>query len=729
MLDVERWLQGRRRLVVGLWVLALVAAVPFAARQTEPLTGGVYDAPRSQSEAVETALATGDFPRGARASMAVLLIPAREATPKQVRGAVDRVAAIAHEVDDVALSASARDRARQRATRQPAGRPLVVPLTTAVGQDAAIDLGRDLRRELGATDEAARIGPVVAHVVGQGAMWAAVQDAQKDDVRRAEVIGFPIVALILVAVFGSITAAALPLALGFVAVGLTGAVIYWLGHAMGMSVFTTNMASMIGIGVAVDYSLFVLARYREEIARGRGPDQARSIALATSGLAVLFSGLTVIASLLGLFLLEDQSLRSMATGAIVVVAIAVLAACTLLPLLLALLGERVYAPRRIGRRRVQRRGPRPEGEGFWDRWTAGVMRRPALSAGLATAVLLVMAIPALDLVVANRATSLLPEVHEARDGLAALGEARGPSGGNPLKVVVGTGDETALRRVGATLEREPIVGAVRSPIMSRDGERALVIASLRVPVDADAAGEGVVRLRDRLPAAAPDARIDVGGTAAEQHDYDTFMLGSLWKVLLFVLGVSFVVLVVLLRSLALPLKAVAMNLLAVAAAYGALVATFQWGWLEWAGIERSGHLQTFTPPLILAVVFGLSMDYEVFLLSRIRERWFATRDTQRAVASGLASSAGTITSAALIMIAVFLTFLFTGVPAVRQLGLGTAVAIAVDATLVRLVLVPAAMSLVGKWNWWLPRPLARVLPETSVEDLDERAATPAHVAV
>jgi RND superfamily putative drug exporter len=236
----------------------------------------------------------------------------------------------------------------------------------------------------------------------------------------------------------------------------------------------------------------------------------------------------------------------------------------------------------------------------------------------------------------------------------------------------------------------------------------------------------VERLRETLPAAAgPGVRVDVGGITAAESDIEALISGSMWKVLLFVLGLSYLVLLILLRSVLLPLKAVAMNLLSVGAAYGILVAIFQWGWLDGVlGFESRGHIDTLTPPLVLAVVFGLSMDYEVFLLSRIRERHEATGDTQRAVAEGLARSARTITSAALIMVAVFAVFVGTGVPSIKELGLGCAVAIALDATLVRLVLVPAAMVLLGGWNWWLPRPLARVLPRTSIEELPDAAPVP-----
>jgi RND superfamily putative drug exporter len=259
---------------------------------------------------------------------------------------------------------------------------------------------------------------------------------------------------------------------------------------------------------------------------------------------------------------------------------------------------------------------------------------------------------------------------------------------------------------------DPGVAKVLPTELSKDGRRALITAIPRTDAESPAAKEMVKRLRTQL------TRAQVGGPTATNLDFGDTVSGSMWKIALFVLGLSYIVLLVLLRSVVLPLKAVVMNLLSVGASYGVLVAVFQWGWIDgFLGFQSTGSIDTIVPPLVLAVVFGLSMDYEVFLLSRIRERFGISGDTKRAVAEGLAGSARTITSAALIMVGVFLVFVGTGVPSIKQLGLGNAVAIAVDATLVRLVLVPAAMELLGKWNWWMPKPLARVLPQANLEEL------------
>ncbi len=354
------------------------------------------------------------------------------------------------------------------------------------------------------------------------------------------------------------------------------------------------------------------------------------------------------------------------------------------------------------------------------------MRRPVLSLVTTATLLAVVAVPALDLQTGNGALRQFPEGNETRVGFEAAAREAGPGASSPTQVVVslreGGLDAAANRRavasVRAAVARDPAVERVAGVMPAGDGRSALITAVPRTDGESAAAKAMVERLRSSLPhvEGAERASIAIGGVTASQEDVASQISGSMWKILLFVLGLSYVVLLVLLRSAVLPLKAVFMNLISVGAAYGVLVAVFQWGWFDgFLGFQSTGYLDTLTPPLVLAVVFGLSMDYEVFLLSRIRERYQATGDTRRAVAEGLAGSARTITSAALIMVAVFAVFVGTGLPSIQQIGLGNAVAIAIDATLVRLILVPATMELLGRWNWWLPRPLQRVLPRGSLE--------------
>jgi uncharacterized membrane protein YdfJ with MMPL/SSD domain len=735
------FLERRRWLVVGAWLLLLVAAAPFAARQTDHLTAGGFDVPGSGSEVVDRNLQRFDGARGQ--ALAVVLARRPGATTAGVRAEVDRADRIAARLPHVELS----DKAALRAKRQAADASIVVlPLQVRGNLDETADLAVDMRDELLAGDAGGdRVEP---HLVGQQALWAGMQDLSKEDLASAESKGFPIVLLILLAVFGSLAAAALPLALGFASVGLTGAAIYFLSQATDMSVFVTNVASMIGIGVAVDYSLFVLARYREEIRAGLEPPAARRVALRTSGLAVAFSGLTVVISLAGLFLVDSTTIRSMAMGAIIVVAVSIVGAVTLLPVLMRLLGRRAYARGRLAivaalvarnwrdrrRRPGSTRPDRPPRRDFWQRWTERVTRRPVVAAVLSAAVLLVLAIPALSLEFGDGALRQFPAGYETRVGAELAAKELGPGSQGPVQAVAtfergqasSPDNRRAIESYLRDLRRDPEVAGVSAPRASRDGRSVLLAAQPRHDPESDEARALVARLRANHGALTNRAQLQVGGATAYVEDFKDLVAGSMWKILVFVLAFSYLVLLVLLRSLLLPLKAVVMNLLSVAAAYGVLVAIFQYGWLDGlAGYQSLGYVHTMTPPFLLAIVFGLSMDYEVFLLTRIRERYDATGDNTRAVAQGLKRSAATISSAALIMVAVFGVFAGTGVPSVKEIGLGLAVAIALDATLVRLVLVPATMEIMGRWNWWLPRPLARVLPRPSFEASGSAERAPA----
>ncbi len=735
MLTLDGWLADRRRLIVALWMIALFVAAPFALRQSDHLTGGGFTAPGSASDRVYSAIAR-DFPAVSAEPLSVVLVPSSHSSAQRARAASAYVEREVSAVHDVTLS---RQRSAPRAADPapapaPASNhePLLLPLTVNGGEQADIDIAGKLRHRFGITTHALGLAPGGYHValVGQGALWAAFQDDAKRGSEIGEARGFPVIGLVLLAVFGSLAALALPLGLGAVAVTVTGAVIYALSLALHMSIFVTNMASMLGLGVAVDYSLFVLARYREEIAAGASRQDARATALATSGSAVVFSALTVVASLTGLFLTDSAALRSMAAGAIIVVVVSMLAAATLLPVLIGLLGERVDRPnptfRRLGAR--FRREARPS---FWERWTNAVMRHPVLSVLAALAVMLALAAPALQLKMGNDALRQVPSGDSTLTAMAAAAAVTGPGALGPVYVVVTPRADApaagggVLRRLTEAVSVDPDVARVQQPSLARGGHSALISVLLRARPDSDVARRALSRLRLRLPhVAGRSAQVEIGGTTATLLDFDQLISSSLVKIMLFVLALSFVVLMVLLRSLILPLKAVLMNVLSVGAAYGVTVAVFQWGWLDFLGLQRTPYIDTITPPLVLAIAFGLSMDYEVFLLTRIRERYLATGDNRSAVAQGLSTSARTITSAALIMVAVFLAFVSAGLPSLQRLGLACAAAIALDATIVRLVLVPAAMELLGRWNWWLPSTLARVLPPVELENSPSAAVRP-----
>ncbi len=547
--------------------------------------------------------------------------------------------------------------------------------------------------------------------------------ATKHDIAQAEQWNLPIVLVVLLAVFGSLAAAALPLVFGICTVVVTMGLVYLLSMYTTMSVFVTSTVSMFGIALAIDYSLFILMRFREELRAGRDPQQAADAAMATSGLAVVLSGLTVIASVTGIYLINTPVLQSMATGAILAVAVAVLTSTTLTPAVLATFGR--AAAKRSSYLHWSRR-PETTQSRFWTRWTGWVMRRPWLSALAAAAFLLTLAAPAFSMVLGNSMQRQFDPTHEIRGGVNAAAEALGAGALGPVRVLVTFPDGTAsagqnapvLDTVRQRMAQAPNIVSVAPPVFGIDHRSALLSAVLSVDPEDMAARDTVDWMREELPRAAPgvnNVRVDVGGPTALIKDFDDRVSVTQPLVFAFVALIAFVMLLISIRSVFLAFKGVLMTVLSVAAAYGSLVIVFQWGWLEELGFKQISSLDSTIPPLVLAMTFGLSMDYEIFLLTRIRERFLQTNNTRDAVAYGVSTSARTITSAALIMIAVFIGFAFAGMPLVAQLGVACAVAIAVDATVVRLVLVPALMAMFDEWNWWLPRWLARILPSVDFE--------------
>jgi RND superfamily putative drug exporter len=722
MVKLAGFLGRRRRWVLAGWVVVVAIALPISMHQTDHLTGGGFDVPGSESKAVSDSLKS-DF-GDESGNMAVLLQAEPGADRAQRAAAIDRVDHAVAGLDEVSLPAATVRRAELALQRSDTA---MLPLFSEKSSDRQIDSAAELREDL---EPGAAVDGVTTYLAGQPTIWAGMQELSKEDLKKAEAGGFPIVAIILLVVFGSLAAAVLPLVLGFASVIVTGALIYFLSQQIETSVFVTNMASMIGIGVAIDYSLFILARYREERANGLDQDAARAEALSTSGLAVAFSGLAVIVSLAGLWMVDNQALRSMALGAMTVVAISILTATTLLPALIAMLGDRVLpggivakALSFIGRPFKGMRRERPEREAFWVRWTTRVMARPWVAVIGVSAVLLTLAIPLLSIETGTQAIKQFPKDSDVRIGNELASKQLG-GGTDPVQIVAsfsdGAGpraDRVAVAGFARTIESTPGVTAVTRP--SYSGNSVLIQATPSAPSESDATIDLVARLRDSVvpaTALAHVATVEVGGETARSQDARAQVSGSMWKIVLFILALSFLVLMVMLRSLLLPLKAVLMNLLSIGAAFGVLVAIFQWGWFSnLLGFESQGALDTINVPLIFAIVFGLSMDYEVFLMSRIREHYLEHGDNERAVAEGLSTSARTISSAALIMTCVFAVFVLTGVPSIKELGLGCAVAIALDATLVRLILVPAAMKLLGGWNWWFPSWLDRALPDLSFE--------------
>ncbi|GAB3229766.1 MMPL family transporter [Mycolicibacterium hippocampi] len=718
MMRISSKLRRYRWAVFAAWVLLLIPSVYMAMNQSGHLTGGGFEVEGSQSLYVQRQL-EAQFPDQGASPLALVAAPRADASFTDMNEAVAHLERLASEVPSVTVMPNP-----QQPPPRP-DRPYVITLQLDFENTGAVDVAKQLREKVGIDGEEPgemENGKVRLYVIGQGALGAAATLATKDDIAQAEKWNLPIVLIILLAVFGSLAAAAMPLLLGICTVAVTMGLVYLLSMYMTMSVFVTSTVSMFGIAVAIDYSLFILMRFREELRAGREPADAADAAMATSGLAVVLSGMTVIASVTGLYLINTPVLQSMATGAILAVAIAVLTSTTLTPAVLAAFGR--AAAKRSSYLHWSRR-PEATQSRFWSRWTGRVMRRPWVSALAAAALLLALAAPAFSMVLGNSMQRQFDPTHEIRGGVNAAAEALGPGALGPVRVLVTFPDgnaasapakEPLLESVRQRMAQAPNTVSVSPPVFGNDYRSALLSAVLSVDPEDPGARDTVGWMREQLPPVADgSARIDVGGPTALINDFDDKVSQTQPLVFVFVALIAFVMLLIAIRSVFLAFKGVLMTVLSVGAAYGSLVVVFQWGWLSDLGFKQISSLDSTIPPLVLALTFGLSMDYEIFLLTRIRERFLQTGNTRDAVAYGVSTSARTITSAALIMIAVFIGFAFAGMPLVAQLGVASAVAIAVDATVVRLVLVPALMAMFDEWNWWLPRWLDRILPSVDFE--------------
>jgi putative drug exporter of the RND superfamily len=540
---------------------------------------------------------------------------------------------------------------------------------------------------------------------------ASVTAAEAPEGGSSEAVGLLAAVVILLIAFGSVLAMGLPVLTALLGIGTGMAIIGLLGHVQPAPDFAPIVAVMIGLGVGIDYALFIVTRYREALAAGADPEQATVTAITTAGRAVLFAGTTVVIALAGLFVMQERLLNAVAVAAGVTVLMTMITAVTLLPALLGFTG------RNIDRLRIPAlgRARRPLAE----RWARAVQRRPAVAALVAGGLLLALATPALAMRLGLPDSSTQAHDSSAYASHRILAEGFGAGYDAPLVMVAqaGPGGGGDPSRVAEAVRRTPGVAAVTPPQPSPDGKATLFIAYPKTAGLDEETSDLVHRLRaDVVPAATAGTglRVLVGGPNAASIDFAESVEQRLPWLVAVVVGLSLVLLVALVRSVTIALQAAVMNLLSVAAAYGVLTAVVQWGWGgALLGFPSEMPVATWVPLMMFPILFGLSMDYEVFLVSRIREIYGQGVPTREAVAQGLAKTARVITAAAAIMVTVFAAVLLGADIAVKQIGLGLAVAVLIDATIVRLVLVPALMELFGKANWWLPKALDRALPGRS----------------
>ena len=541
----------------------------------------------------------------------------------------------------------------------------------------------------------------------------------------AEGVGILTASIILFIAFGSLVAMGLPIVTALMAVVGGTALMKIVGHVVPSPDFTMLVAVMIGLGVGIDYALFIVTRYRESLKEGDEPETATVKAISTAGRAVLFAGTTVVIALLGLFAMGQKMMNGVAVGASVTVLVTMVAAVTLLPAFLGFIGYRINSlrlPRRASRRQAALGAPVWERRTLAERWAGVVQRRPLVAALLAGAILLGLAAPVLSMRLSLPDASVQPHDRSSYTSYAILSEGFGPGYGAPLIFVTRIDSMDAdLRPLVEAVKNTDGIAQVTPSRVSKDGQAAVFMAFPETGAQEEATAKLVHRLRDDvLPTAAGDQEVYVGGPNAGAIDFAEETGSRLPLMITVVIALSLLLLVALVRSVTIAAQAAVMNLLSIGAALGVLVAIVQWGWLGSAlGFPTEMPITTWVPMMMFPLLFGLSMDYEVFLISRIREEYELTGDTRNAVTRGLARTAKVITAAAAIMVAVFTTGLLGPDVSVMQIGLGMAVAVIIDATIIRMILVPAVMELCGKANWWMPgRRTPKAAPASPVRDFE-----------
>ncbi|CCH86705.1 MMPL domain transmembrane transporter [Modestobacter italicus] len=724
-----RWCAHRHWAVLAVWVLVL-AAVVLASRAWAGEFANDYSVPGSES-AEGLAVLEEQFPQaGGYAGQIVFAASGDGAVADQqaaVSGAMTAVGAL----PDVLTATD----------------PFAVPSSPLVSADGTVAYGPVSWSVVpGSLDEAYldQLDDAVAPARAAGLEVEYGGGAGKighvTDDRDSEAIGLGIALVLLLVMFGSVVAALLPL-VSAVASVLAGLSLVGLLAALWTFPDTApTVATLLGLGVAVDYGLFLVARHRDQLDHGADVVTSAGRANATSGAAIVIAGSTVVVAILGLYVAGVPFVGAMGLAAAVVVAVAMLAALTLVPALLGLAGPRVLARRDRRARQaavaadddpattaarladLAARSDEAHERSAFARWGRRVSDRPLPWALLSTAVLVVLAIPVLSLQLGQVDAGTDPTTETDRRAYDLLAEGFGPGINGPLSVVVVVPDGTSpddattlLTNTATTLGQTPGVASVGAPNVDQAGDTAvLTVVPTTSPQD-QATTELVQRLRsDVLPGVPADTF--VVGTTAGYVDFTDKIAARMPWLILTVVALSFVLLTVAFRSVVIATKAAVLNLLSVGAAYGVVVAVFQWGWgSSWIGIEEDLPIPAFVPMLMFAIVFGLSMDYEVFLLSRVHEAWSATRDAHRSVAIGIGGTARVITTAAAVMVVVFSSFVLDPDPTVKMLAVGMAAAVLIDASVIRMVLVPAVMSLLGARAWWMPRWLERVVPDVDIE--------------
>jgi putative drug exporter of the RND superfamily len=692
--SLARTMARNRRTVMLAWLAVTLIAAPFAVTLNGALSGAGWDAQGSTAQKVRSELRTNFAGMGAEAAIVVYVQPNGTALSDPGLGRlVDSLAkapGAARVVDPRTMPAEAGLSSRD-------GHTVLIPVALKGGKD--VDL----------PESAGRLGTFVrsqslttgakANVTGEWSVWSDFNKENEEALHKAELLsGLPSMILLLVA-FGSALAAGIPLVLAVAGIAAGFATLHLVGITMPVSVWAMNFSMMIGLAVGIDYSLFIVSRYREERAEGHDATEAIGRTLSTAGKAVFLSAVTVMASLAAVFVVPVMVFRSMALGMILSVAAVMVASLTLLPAVLVALGDRVLETRGERKREVS-------AEGRWARWTAHATNKPGLVLTAGVALLLALGAPALGIRLGMPGARVVDPGRTSRDGYEAVVSAFGPGAAAPLYI---TTPVTGAAKVVEVAKADSAVVDARIVAEPSPAGRTVVRVIGKTPVDDLATSRLVARLRTGLRTAVPAAL--VGGPAAQNHDLTAVLTSRAPLAVGIIVAIAFILLLVVFRSLALSIASIVLNLLSVGAAFGFATLVFQHGFgAGLLGIHHQGFVDAWAPLFFFALLFGLSMDYQLFLLAAIREHYEATGDTRLAIREGVSRTGKPITNAALVMIVVFVAFGVTGPIPPTELGVTLALAVLIDATIVRMMIVPSLMTLLGDRNWYLPAWLDKVLP-------------------
>ena len=704
MAALARWCYRHRLVVLLLWVGALFG-LGFSASTAGTNYANVFSLPDTDSKSAYDLMQKA-FPTTSGDTDTVVWKVDQgsvkdQAVQDRVQPALDKIA----KMKGVGAVTSPYAGAQGAAQISRDGRIAYAQLTFA---KRANEVPKELVQNVVDTAQGAEKSGLQIELGGQ-----AIQRVQEPPQGLSEMVGIVAAAVVLFLAFGSFFAMLLPIAIAIFGVGMGLFSTQLLSHTTDIPDIAPLLASLIGLGVGIDYALFIVTRHRKGILRGLDPEESAATALNTSGRAVLFAGGTVCIALAGMLVTQLRFLDGVVIGTSLTVVLSVMAATTLLPALLGFLGPRVLSRRQ--RRRLAANGPENEHtSGLAARWSENVQKRPRRIAALALVVMAVLAIPVLSLRLGATDQGNDNASSTTRKAYDLLAEGFGPGFNGPLQVVSAGGDTATLVK---GIEATPGVARVAA-LPPAQGVTVIQVVPTTSP-QSKQTDDLIDTLRDKvIPKAGAEAH--VGGVTAVSKDFASVTGDRLPLFIATIIGLGFLLLLVAFRSLVVPLTAALMNLIAAAASFGVLVAVFQWGWgLDLLGLGKEGPINAFLPVIMLSLLFGLSMDYQVFLVSRMHEEWVHTRDNARAVRVGLAETSRVINSAALIMVCVFLAFVLSGDSGAAMAGVGLAAAVALDAFILRTALVPAAMHLLGKSNWWLPGWLEQRLPHLAVEPKEE----------